>query len=140
MLLFNTLVIPASIFAGLVAASPAPSLPGLLVARQSVSLPLDDVPDKCMSTCKPMVSTLEACGPNLNCICPVDLNPCFDCIIAADSSKKEFSDTTKKTQDEACKSSGISTPSSSNGSLHLTAKSSAGIMLTFGVAAFAVLK
>ncbi|KAH8834581.1 hypothetical protein DL96DRAFT_497939 [Flagelloscypha sp. PMI_526] len=96
MVLFKSLFVSASILAGLVAASPAPSLSGLLFSRQSFKIPLDDVPDKCMSTCKPMASTLEQCGPTLSCICPVNLNPCFDCIVAADPSQKEFSDTTKK--------------------------------------------
>ncbi|KAH8798765.1 hypothetical protein DL96DRAFT_1688052 [Flagelloscypha sp. PMI_526] len=113
MVLFKSLFVSASILAGLVAASPAPSLSGLLFSRQSFKIPLDDVPDKYPS-------------------------------------QKEFSDTTKKARDDACKSTGTSTTASSapattsaassNSAMPLTiTKSAAGIMFSFGVAALIAL-
>ncbi|KAH8834579.1 hypothetical protein DL96DRAFT_1810818 [Flagelloscypha sp. PMI_526] len=142
MLPFNTLVVSASVFARLVAATPAPPLSALLAVRQSATSPTQGIPDKCISICQAPATTLQQCEGNLTCTCPVDINPCYDCIAAADSSKKKLVDAGKQIIEEGCKAAGVPTPASSasnNGATQFTAKSSVGLILTFGVATLVAL-
>ncbi|KAH8834582.1 hypothetical protein DL96DRAFT_1676657 [Flagelloscypha sp. PMI_526] len=137
---FSTLLVSASILAGLVAATPAPSLSGLLVPRQSFTIPSSVIPDQCKSACTPMVNGLNKCGTDNKCACAVDINSCFDCLAGLDSSVKTVVDNAKSQRDDICKAVGVSTSSSSsNAAMQFSAKGSAGVMAAVGVVALVAL-